>query len=197
MIAMALAVAGCKVYDPLYCDEDRPCTDPDRSYCDLRGEHSGSGGIGRTCIADPFGGKKTDGGFGMDASPVADGGMVDAGACRWSRLSKLANVGDGGGIGAVDAEGLTIYFHREDSFWRATRESPTQPFGNPVALDFDADGLAEPEISSTGLEAFFRIVEGDVIASATRPTLDAAFVGRDPTGLSGLHCLVTGYRCTL
>jgi alpha-tubulin suppressor-like RCC1 family protein len=49
-----LATASCKVKDPLYCDENTPCTDPARPFCDLNGEYPASEGIKRTCIADPF-----------------------------------------------------------------------------------------------------------------------------------------------
>ncbi len=46
-------LAACKRGDALYCDETTPCTDPDRSYCDLLGEYPAANGVGRTCIADP------------------------------------------------------------------------------------------------------------------------------------------------
>src|SRR5688572_22941550 len=48
-----IIVAGCKTDDPLYCDEDTPCTDPERPFCDLTGEYPASEGHGRTCIPDP------------------------------------------------------------------------------------------------------------------------------------------------
>ena len=191
-VAITVALIGCKVQDPPYCEENTPCTEMDRSYCDVRGEFPASGGVGRTCIADPFDDQEQDGSVDSDAPPGIDAGAADAGACRWSRLSRLANLGDGGGIGSVNAEGTTIYFHRDGSFWRATRDSPTQPFREPVQLDFDAEGLNEPEVSSTGLELFFRVVDGDVIARATRPTLDAAFIGREPTGLTGQGASLSG-----
>jgi hypothetical protein len=56
----ALLIVGCKVYDPLYCDEKEECKDPDRPFCDLQGEHPASEGVARTCIPDPF--KENDGG---------------------------------------------------------------------------------------------------------------------------------------
>ncbi len=53
-IVTLAAVAACKTQDPLYCDENTPCDDPERPYCDLTGEYPASEGHGRTCIASPF-----------------------------------------------------------------------------------------------------------------------------------------------
>jgi hypothetical protein len=47
-------LGACAKKDPLYCDEETPCTDPALPFCDLTGEHPASEGIGRTCIPDPF-----------------------------------------------------------------------------------------------------------------------------------------------
>jgi hypothetical protein len=66
-LAVALTV-GCTKYDPLYCDEDQRCTDPDRSFCDLTGEYPASEGVARTCIPDP------------NASSAPDAGSPDAGS---------------------------------------------------------------------------------------------------------------------
>ena len=56
-IALAVVFAGfaaaCSKPDPLYCDEDTPCEDPDRPFCDLHGDYPASDGIDRTCIAEP------------------------------------------------------------------------------------------------------------------------------------------------
>jgi alpha-tubulin suppressor-like RCC1 family protein len=49
----ALLLVGCKVYDPLYCDQDKPCTDPDRPFCDLNGDYPDSEGVAHTCIPEP------------------------------------------------------------------------------------------------------------------------------------------------
>jgi uncharacterized delta-60 repeat protein len=49
----AVLAAACSTPDPLYCDEDTPCEDPDRPFCDLDGTYPASDGIGRTCIAEP------------------------------------------------------------------------------------------------------------------------------------------------
>ena len=54
MVVVLLSAGGCKVKDPLYCDESTPCTDPARPFCDLEAEHPASEGIKRTCIPDPF-----------------------------------------------------------------------------------------------------------------------------------------------
>jgi alpha-tubulin suppressor-like RCC1 family protein len=54
ILLVALALTSCKD-DPLYCDENTPCADPARPFCDLNGEYPASEGIKRTCIPDPFG----------------------------------------------------------------------------------------------------------------------------------------------
>lgn len=48
-----LALVSCKSDDALYCDASRPCTDPDRPFCDLNGEFPDSEGVRRTCIPEP------------------------------------------------------------------------------------------------------------------------------------------------
>ena len=67
-LSIAIAVVGlaCKVKDPLYCDQNTPCMDADRPFCDLEGEYPASDGIKKTCIPDPFSG--TDGGVSFDAA---------------------------------------------------------------------------------------------------------------------------------
>jgi alpha-tubulin suppressor-like RCC1 family protein len=59
-LAALLVCSGCLKKDPLFCDENTPCTDPARPFCDLQGEYAASEGIKRTCIPDPF----PDGGVG-------------------------------------------------------------------------------------------------------------------------------------
>jgi hypothetical protein len=77
-VLAALLFLACKVYDPLYCDEDRECTDPDRPFCDLNGDYPASEGIGRTCIPDP-----TAGGDGGPDGPDGGGpGGPDASFCE-------------------------------------------------------------------------------------------------------------------
>jgi alpha-tubulin suppressor-like RCC1 family protein len=49
-----LAGPACLKKDPLFCDENTPCMDPERPYCDLAGEFPASDGIKRTCIPSPF-----------------------------------------------------------------------------------------------------------------------------------------------
>jgi hypothetical protein len=54
-LAVAIVMcAACLKKDPLYCDENTPCTDPARPFCDLEGQYAASEGIKRTCIPDPF-----------------------------------------------------------------------------------------------------------------------------------------------
>lgn len=47
-------VSSCKVNNPIYCDEDTACTHPMRTFCDIDGIHSASGGIRNTCITAPI-----------------------------------------------------------------------------------------------------------------------------------------------
>jgi Tol biopolymer transport system component len=92
---LLLLLAACKTTDPLYCDEDTPCTDPDRPFCDLTGEYPASEGHGRTCIADPF----PDGG----PDPTGDGGVDgDGGTSRFGRI--FFAKGPGQGLHVVDVE---------------------------------------------------------------------------------------------
>lgn len=53
LLAGSLLVPACKVYDPLYCDVDKQCEDPERPFCDLNGEYPASEGIKKTCIPSP------------------------------------------------------------------------------------------------------------------------------------------------
>lgn len=68
-----VALAGCSYQVAGYCDEDTPCEEP-APFCDVEGAYPASGGIGNTCIPDPF-----DAGA-QDAQPTdasASGGLVD------------------------------------------------------------------------------------------------------------------------
>ncbi len=62
---LPIVVAACTRPDTLYCDQNTPCTDPARPFCDLTGEFSASDGVGRTCIADPGQGGQPDAGDGV------------------------------------------------------------------------------------------------------------------------------------
>jgi hypothetical protein len=53
LLSGLLVLAACKVYDPLFCDGDKPCTDPERPFCDIEGEYPASDGIKYTCIPTP------------------------------------------------------------------------------------------------------------------------------------------------
>ncbi len=65
LVVTSILCGACLKKDPLYCDENTPCTDPALPFCDLDGEYEASEGIKRTCIPDPF----PDGGVdGADAS---------------------------------------------------------------------------------------------------------------------------------
>lgn len=51
--ACSVLAFGCSTPDPLYCDEDTPCEDPELPFCDLEGAYPASDGISHTCIAEP------------------------------------------------------------------------------------------------------------------------------------------------
>src|SRR5688572_17361880 len=51
--ALVGATPACSHRVALYCDENTPCTDPARPFCDLAGEFPASEGITNTCIPDP------------------------------------------------------------------------------------------------------------------------------------------------
>jgi hypothetical protein len=197
VIAMALAFAGCKVNDPLYCDEDRPCTDPDRPYCDLFGAHAASDGIARTCIADPFTGPSDAGPtladaavHDLDASPSADGGN----ACAWTQLVKLAGVNSSGTsefVGSLNEAGTIVYFKRvgsegTDGHYMATRVQG-KAFGDAIPLEGLGDDdtyRTSPEVSSTGLEIIFGIAGGALVA-ATRGSAELPFEPAQEIGIEG------------
>jgi hypothetical protein len=89
-MAAALALAACKVYDPLYCDEKTECTDPARPFCDLAGEYPASDGVARTCIPDPDpeADAGPDGADGDDDGSDGGGSAPDASGAR--RVVQLA-----------------------------------------------------------------------------------------------------------
>ncbi|HKE15317.1 MAG TPA: hypothetical protein VKB80_10650 [Kofleriaceae bacterium] len=74
--AAALTLPACTKYDPLYCDANTRCTDPDRPFCDLAGDYPASDGVARTCIPDPNPHSDADAGSGGPG----DSGNADGGA---------------------------------------------------------------------------------------------------------------------
>ena len=84
-----LTLSACSKKDPLYCDENTPCTDPARPFCDHEGAYPASDGIKHTCIADPFG-SSTDGGQG-DAEAGRSIVQLEVG-----RFASCAVLSDGG-----------------------------------------------------------------------------------------------------
>ncbi len=195
MLSIVFALLGCNVTDPLFCDEQHPCTNPGRPFCDMAGTYPASGGVGKTCIPDPSG-AEADAGEGDAAPPGLDAAVAaDAGPCSWSRLAPLANVNRGNEdefLGSIDPDGRTLYFGRSDEFFRAGRLEPDQPFGAPEPLDFDATGFLNPEVSASGLELFYADINEGTIGRATRMTLDAGFRDRDDAHLQGISPSLSG-----
>jgi alpha-tubulin suppressor-like RCC1 family protein len=116
-----LVLASCK-NDPLYCDENTPCADPARPFCDLNGEYPASEGIKRTCIPDPFGGT-VDGGFSGDASGPRTIVQLEAG-----EYATCAVLSDGGLRCWGDLEYGELIGDNE-----LPREAGDLPTGAPVA----------------------------------------------------------------
>ncbi len=203
ILSVAVLVASaCTTYDPLYCDENSSCKDPDRPFCDLAGEYPASDGVARTCIPSPFdaGGDPGDagGGSAADGGGEPDGGSQNDGspACSWSTPSELANVNTSASEypGSFSSDGLSLYFARgtptaEAGIYVATREEPGQAFGEPARLDelsSDEVNVADPEISPSGLEMFYRVIQGNGIQTATRASPTGAFGEPEATGLVGI-----------
>jgi alpha-tubulin suppressor-like RCC1 family protein len=99
---------GCKSYDPLFCDENNPCPDPDRPFCDLRGEYPASEGVAKTCIPEPPD-LEPDAGDGATGPDGGDG--PDAAAKR--RVVDLA-IGKNRSCAILDDGGLRCWGSNED-----------------------------------------------------------------------------------
>jgi hypothetical protein len=196
----ALTLSACKVYDPLYCDEEMQCSDPERPFCDIEGEHPASEGVGRTCIPTPEDagpGSSADGGGG--ASPDGDPAGDARPPCSWSPLSRLANVNstieEGGG--SIDSEGLVLYFTRskglQGDVYRATRPAVGQAFGQVTLLEELADAALplHPEVSPSQLEMFY-VFDLDRIEVMTRATPTSPFGASVPTGFQGTSPSLSG-----
>jgi formylglycine-generating enzyme required for sulfatase activity len=83
-LAAVVLTAACTTHDPLFCDQDHPCTDPARPYCDLQGIYPGSEGHGKSCVPNPFDSAQPpdagdpDTAAGIDATVVVDASPADA-----------------------------------------------------------------------------------------------------------------------
>lgn len=111
-VLAALAVislpVGCTVHDPLYCDPQTPCTDPERPFCDLEGIYPGSDGHGRSCVPNPF-----DAMVGVDAA--VDGAVADSPPEDGPLPSYLLTVTASAG-GAVSGPGIACGGDCTESF---------------------------------------------------------------------------------
>jgi hypothetical protein len=65
-VAALMLVGGCKYKVERFCDDDTPCTDPERPFCDRNGGFPASEGIGNQCIPDP---RDPDAGPGLACEP--------------------------------------------------------------------------------------------------------------------------------
>ena len=90
-LSVSLPSLACTVVDPLYCDDEVECKDPDRPFCDLTGEYPASDGVARTCIPDPNADAgDDDGGDGGGDDDGADGAEPDGGVPSILRAGTVA-----------------------------------------------------------------------------------------------------------
>lgn len=92
---VVLATAGttaCRVKFEEYCDEMKPCTLPDKPFCDLHGDYPASGFHGRTCIPNPFDAGGVDAPIAPDAQATSRLTIVLAGSGTGSITSAPAGI---------------------------------------------------------------------------------------------------------
>lgn len=168
VLALVLC-AGCIVHDPLYCDENTPCTMIDRPFCDLEGIYPQSEGHGRTCIANPF-----DGGLPPMPDAGADGSvdgavpMPDAGAICGNDALELGETCDGTALAGHDCTTIGEGF-----------------IGGTLACEascarFDTTGCTAPAGCGDGLATGMEECDGADLAAAT--CVSRGFMG------GGLDC---------
>jgi hypothetical protein len=218
--ALACLLLACTKTDPLYCDEQYPCTDQDRPFCDLQGEYPASEGVARTCIPTPEG---ADGdGSDRDAASNendAGPGSGDAAAAdamppctSWSAPVIVAGVNSTGmdGWASESPDRLSLYFTRDTDrspdrdIFVARRNSPGEAFSSPSLVP-ELDEVFvfndSPELSASGLELFFRrdgtsSTQGAIFV-ATRETVDDGFGEPQSLGVDGLEPSISGDGLTL
>jgi Tol biopolymer transport system component len=109
LLCAVLALLSCTTYDPLYCDNENGCKDPDRPFCDLNGEYPASDGVARTCIPSPFDGEPDgsgdDGGGGTGDAGADAGPATDAAASCTDRLALVMSPIGNAEIYLSDADG--------------------------------------------------------------------------------------------
>jgi hypothetical protein len=222
---VACMLLACTKVDPLFCDVGTPCTDPDRPFCDLLGEYPASEGVAKTCIPMPADADAGDPGGGADDRDAganesdADPGGEDAGSVdaappcdNWAAPVIVASVNSKGfdGQATESPDRLSLYLTKtiipgEDSdMVVATRSSPEAAFGTPsVVPGFDTDFVFEDaaELSSSGLELFFRRTAADgsesAISVATRASVDDDFGEPQSLGVDGFDPSISGDGLTL
>ena len=96
--------------------------------------------------------------------------------------------------GSFSSDRLSLYFSRsinapDPGIYVATRQTLGQAFGEPELIEeLNSDDVteADPEISPSGLEIFYRITSGNDIRTATRGSPTGVFGQSEPIGLAGI-----------
>jgi len=91
-LAAALAWSACTKANPRFCDEETPCTDPDRPFCDLDGSTPASEGTSNSCVPAP------------DDDTVGDDSDDDPVRENFSLTVTLSGNGSGTVLGPADLE---------------------------------------------------------------------------------------------
>jgi hypothetical protein len=209
-IALAfMGLAGCKVADPLYCDDTTPCLEAaSRPFCDVNGEYPASEGVKNTCIPDPSGGPSDAGPGGADGASDASG--TDGGLARCSHetpFEELALV-----VGVNDErqqqnpwlshDERTMVFcdqgqGEQGELFIATRSSPTGSFDPPAPIG----GIESPDHEYRGqlsddLKTIYfdrNTVGGDYqLLVATRTSVAAEFSDISP--VAGVNSALDDYE---
>ncbi len=200
-IAALLAVTACTVTDPLSCDQDNICSDPDRPFCDVDGVYEISNGIGFTCIPRPelvycseeahacFDGVQYDcGKEEVTTSSVCQFGCNRAGTgCDVPGYTGIASVGDGEQV--VDFDTPIIV---DTNAAEIRTDAGTIPFGDAAIEPAVEGGAARlvvrvaswttDDVNVQGGPALVILSQGDIVLNGE---FDVGTSGRASQGVCG------------
>jgi hypothetical protein len=136
LLALSASAAACKVTDPLYCDQNTPCTDQARPFCDLNGEYTASEGIKRTCIPYPW-----DAAPDTDAGPACTPGEWTLDTIDPNTANEPALAVDSSGAvhvawrGGTTSPGVLYYAHGRAGAWTVVETPEAGGFYPKMAID--------------------------------------------------------------